>query len=291
MFTTTANQTIQSVLSSSKLSVSINHLGAEVCSIKDNNQTEFIWQADSEWKRHSPVLFPIVGKLKNDEYILQNKKYKLTQHGFARDKKFSLLISNDNHCVFELQSSVETKQNYPFDFIFQISYTLIENILAINYKVINPSPQQLFFSVGAHPAFNCSFSDYFLEFEKSDFLITQLKNGLRKDTKKKLVVVNNKINLSKKLFENDALVFENFQVQKISLCSKSNNQKISLQSNNFPYFGIWSAKNCDKFICLEPWFGVADKENSDGDFQKKEGCISLGANDIFSCDYSITIHS
>jgi len=282
---------MQTKLKSSSLLITINSLGAEISSIKDNNNFEYIWQAESEWKRHTPVLFPIVGKLKNNEYFFQNKNYNLSQHGFARDLNFNLIATSENTCTYELNSTFETKKNYPFDFSFQITYCLIENKLTVNYKVINLSIQKLFFSVGAHPAFNCNFNNFYLEFEKSDFLITELENGLRKNLRKELALSDNKLPLSKSLFDDDALVFEASQINKVSLCSKSNNQKITLECDNWPYFGIWSKKDCDKFICLEPWFGIADREDTNSNFERKDGINSLNPNDIFSCEYAITINS
>ena len=252
---------MQSTLTSAILSVKINHFGAEICSIKNKQQTEFIWQADEEWKRYAPVLFPIVGKLKNDDYNFDTINYKLTQHGFARDCTFTLISSNQNTCTFELKSSPKLKINYPFDFVFQIQYKLIDNKLTVSYSVINPSNSLLYFSIGAHPAFSCqlngndTLNNYYLKFEASNFVFTQLNNGLRTNQKLKLNIPKNKLLLSTNWFDNDALVFENSQINKISLCSLIGNQKITIDCINWPYFGIWAKKQCNKFICLE--FSVA----------------------------------
>src|SRR5438034_846131 len=113
------------VLTSQKLSVLINPFGAEVQSVKNKNGVEFIWQADKTiWARHTPVLFPIVGKLKDDTFIFEEKKYHLPQHGFARDTEFELVSSNDFSCVFRLSSNDDTKKIYPFAFAFEIKYQL-----------------------------------------------------------------------------------------------------------------------------------------------------------------------
>ncbi len=287
---------MQSTLTSSILSVKINHFGAEICSIKNKQQTEFIWQADEEWKRHAPVLFPIVGKLKNDIYSFNTTNYKLTQHGFARDYIFKLISSSQNTCTFELKSSPESKINYPFDFIFQIQYKLIENKLTVSYLVINPSNSLLYFSIGAHPAFSCqlngndTLNDYYLKFETSDFVLAQLNNGLRTNHKSKLNVPKNKLVLSTDWFDNDALVFENSQINKISLCSLIGNQKITMDCNNWPYFGIWAKKQCHKFICLEPWYGIADNENTNTNLKTKDGILTLNGLSTFNCSYAITIN-
>jgi len=286
---------MQTVISSQQLTVTINHFGAEVCSIINNSKTEFIWQAENEWQKHAPVLFPIVGKLKNDYFQYEEKIYNLSQHGFARNIIFNLISSTENSCTFELLSSLETKNNYPFDFIFQINYEVIKNKLFVIYTVSNPSPHQLYFSLGAHPAFSCQLNgndtigDYYLKFEKSDFMLSELNSGLRTINKSNFNISKNKLLLSTDLFNNDALIFENSQINKISLCSLAGNQKITLECNNWPYFGIWSKQNCNKFICLEPWYGIADSELSDGDFKSKQGIISLEQFKFFLCKYSITI--
>lgn len=282
-------------INSPLLSVSINSLGAEIFSVKNKNGLEFIWQAKKEiWPRHAPVLFPIVGKLKEDEFLFEGKSYKLGQHGFARDLDFDLIESNTSSCTFQLVSDTKSKEKFPFDFIFQIKYELRENKLSISYKISNPSKEPIFFSVGAHPGFKCplleteNFEDYFLEFESSDFIITELNNGLRKKSKSDLVFKNDKLFLSKELFDKDALVFENNQISKISLCSVKSKHKISMECTDWPYFGIWSKKGCAEFVCLEPWYGIADEENTTKDFIQKIGIIVLEAQKEFNCSFSIS---
>lgn len=288
---------MQTALSSQNLTIIINHFGAELCSILDKNQTEFMWQAQSEWQRYSPVLFPIVGKLKNNTYSFKNNTYELKQHGFARDIIFTLISSTKNACTFELKSSSETKKNYPFDFTFQIHYELIKNKLTISYSVNNPSQNQLYFSVGAHPAFSCQLNgndtleDYYLKFEKPKFIMSALNDGLIRDEKIDLEIYKNKLLLYTNLFDNDALVFGNSQINKVSLCSIIGNQKVTLESKNWPYFGIWTKKNSNKFICFEPWYCIADSETNGGSFENKKGIISLNPQSNFSCSYSITINS
>lgn len=281
-------------LQSTQLKIAINSLGAELCSIKNINSIEFIWQASpSVWPRHAPVLFPIVGKLKDDFFCYNNKKHELSQHGFARDLDFELKEADADSCTFELKQTNKTKINFPFDFTFQIKYLLLENTLVTKYAVFNPSNEPIFFSVGAHPGFNCpllpneTFEDYYLEFEKEEFSQTLLNNGLRFDTKKSLIFPNKKLSLNKELFSNDALVFENKQVNCISLCSSKSNHKITLKCTNWPYFGIWSKKGSGEFVCLEPWYGVADSHHSNNEVTKKEGIIELASQTEFVCDFAL----
>ena len=279
---------------SDSLSVIINSFGAEVCSVKNKQGVEFIWQADKTvWARHAPVLFPIVGKLKDDFFVYEDQKHELPQHGFARDMEFELIESLPQKCTFQLKSNEQTKKTFPFEFIFQINYQLVENTLATNYKILNPANKPLLFSIGAHPAFNCplaygeTFNDYYLEFENDAFEITQLNNGLLTDVKKGLKLENKKLFLNKKLFENDALVFENNQINTIRLCSTKSTHSVTLNCKNWPYFGIWTKKGNDQFICLEPWFGIADHEHSTNNLLKKTGIINLAAKAEFNCNFSL----
>jgi galactose mutarotase-like enzyme len=285
---------MQHQLISNNLTILINAFGAEVASIKNKSGLEYMWQANSQvWARHSPVLFPIVGKLNNNQFIHNTKNYTLNQHGFARDAVFKLTEANTSTCTFKLSSSDETLKAYPFEFIFQVSYQLTQNQLTTHYTVINPSNSSIFFSLGAHPAFNCpllpnqTFEDHYLEFESDFYTTTQLNNGLRTDVKSDLTLQKNKLFLTPQLFDNDALVFENSQIQHLSLCSSLTPHKITLTCSSWPYFGVWSKKNCKQFICLEPWFGVADNIDSNQQLTHKEGIIQLEAKNEFTCSYSL----
>ena len=288
---------MQTKLRSNQLHVSINSFGAELSSVKNNNGIEFIWQADKElWARHAPVLFPIVGKLKDSFFVYENIKHELSQHGFARDMDFKLIEALSDSCTHELTSSPETLVKFPFEFVFQINYLLHENKLITNYKVINPSSKALLFSVGAHPGFNCpllpneSFNDYYLEFEKNSYQLTGLDNGLRTDAKSNLVLSDNKLFLNTDVFSKDALVFENGQINKVSLCSAKSEHTITLESSGWPYFGIWSKKGCDNFVCLEPWYGIADAITTNNELVKKDGIIELPPNTEFNCSFSIVFN-
>jgi galactose mutarotase-like enzyme len=282
-------------LESSFLEVSINNHGAEINSVKNKSGLEFIWQADKNtWARHTPVLFPIVGKLKDNKYFFGGKEYSLPQHGFARDLKFDLLSQTKTTCSFQLKSTPETKIKFPFDFVFEINYRLNDSTLTTTYEIKNRSEGNMLFSVGAHPGFNCpllpeeKFENYYLEFENSNYSLTTLNGGLRTNQKTNFPLSNNILPLSDKLFNNDALVFENNQINKITLRSSASNHQINMECNNWPYFGIWSKKDNQKFICLEPWHGIADNENTNQLFENKDGILHLKAHEEFRCSFSMS---
>ncbi|MBA3662844.1 MAG: aldose 1-epimerase family protein [Bacteroidetes bacterium] len=284
---------MQVQLTSASLSVLINRKGAELSSIKNNNGIEYLWQADpSVWARHAPILFPIVGKLKDNCLYYKEQKYELLQHGFARDMDFELISSNEYSCTYQLKPTVETKQKFPFDFIFEISYTLEGNALLTSYHVKNDSKEKMFFSVGAHPAFNCpllhgeKFEDYALQFESDSFEQTLLRDGLLSDEKKQLHLNNHTLPLTTRLFDEDALVFENKQISKITLRSKTAAHAVIMECKDWPFFGIWSKKGGDRFVCLEPWYGVADGVGSTQKIDEKKGILALEAGEEFTCSFS-----
>ncbi len=286
---------MQTQLTSESLQITINHFGAELSSVKNKEGLEFMWQADKDvWPRHAPVLFPIVGKLKNNQYFLNENPYTLGQHGFARDRMFDRIENTTSSCTFQLLSDSESKKNYPFDFAFQIRFDLHKNILNTHYTIINSSNDELLFSVGAHPGFRCpllpneSFEDYNLLFEKDTFQLTELSDGLLGKNKHTLHLPNNCMALSKTTFDKDALVFENSQINKISLYSTKSSHSITVNCEQWPYFGVWSKKGSSDFVCLEPWFGVADSIDSNQEFTEKRGIIKLAPKKEFRSRFSIT---
>ena len=280
------------------IKVKIKSFGAELNSLqKIDEDLEYIWQGDSKyWNRHSPILFPIVGRLKNDSYTYQNQKYNMTQHGFARDKEFEVIKNEVDFIEFRLKSDEKTLEIYPFSFELYLSYKLEKNSLIVSYKVINKSDDKMLFSIGAHPAFNWTLKEdekkenYFLEFENIKETKRYFLNdkGLVYDSVD-LKIIDNKIALNEELFKNDALVFNDSNIKILTLKNSNNKNFVKLEFKNFPYLGIWSKPSGAPFICIEPWFGVADDENSNQNFEDKKGIITLEKDEIFSCFYSIEI--
>lgn len=278
------------------LTINVNSFGAELSSVFANaTQIEYIWQAkESIWARHAPNLFPIVGKLKDGEFSYQSQFYQLPQHGFARDNEFICIEQKEDFLLFEFTANEQTFKNFPFHFSFQVGYTLVDNKLEISYSVFNPDNREMYFSVGAHPAFNCplqsneSFQDYELIFPYKDQLcIHSLNDGLISSVTKNIELKDRKINVTKQLFENDALVFMNSQIDEVQLVSKQSKHGVSLKSPNWPYYGIWSKKGTDEFICLEPWYGIADMDTTNGVISEKTGIIKLDAQQQFKCSFEI----
>lgn len=278
-------------IKNSFIKAQIKSFGAELNSLKKCDENfEYIWQANSKyWARHSPVLFPIVGRLKEDSYFYKNKKYSLSQHGFARDKEFEIVQNEADFIEFRLKSDEKSLEFYPFFFELNIGYKLDKNSLIVSYKVKNKSDEKMYFSIGAHPAFNTQVGD-FLEFEnikttKRYFL--DEKGLIYKN--EDLNLENSKLYLDKDLFKDDALVFNDSNIKQITLKNIENKSKVKVKFDNFPYLGIWSKPNDAPFVCIEPWFGVADEENANQKIEDKKGILSLEKEEEFFCFYTIEV--
>jgi galactose mutarotase-like enzyme len=280
------------ILSNKLCSASINTKGAELNSIKNSQtNTEYIWDGNPDfWGKHSPVLFPIVGALKDDCYFYEGKKYNLSRHGFARDFEFEVIKLSSNAASFLLKKNAEIAAKYPFDFELQIDYKLVDNSLILSYIIRNKSNVQMPFSIGAHPAFALpnSFTDYSLEFEKEEKLLThELQNNLFFGKTRPVNLDKTNLPLTYSLFEKDALVFKTIQSKKVTILE---NQKPLLKVNfdDFSSLGIWTVQNAP-FICIEPWIGFADDSTSNGNLFDKTNIQILKENSSFEASFSIEI--
>jgi galactose mutarotase-like enzyme len=280
------------------ISISVNPMGAELQSLfcKDN-QLEYLWSGDPAfWGKKSPVLFPIVGGLKNNTYQYKGTSYQLSRHGFARDMEFTLSAKSNDSISFTLNANEQTLKHYPFMFRFTITYSLHKSVLSCNYQITNIDIKPIFVSVGAHPAFKVplvnetAFEDYYLQF---DTMETADKwplspEGLIQTTPVPFFNNTNRINLIKELFYGDALVFKQLKSNHISLLNSKNKHGFKFEYQHFPYMGIWSAKNAD-FVCIEPWCGIADSVDTTGELNQKEGMNILTPGELMSRTWSVEL--
>lgn len=279
-------------ISNSILSAKINHKGAELISLQNlETKREYIWEGNPEfWGKHAPILFPIVGTLKNNSYQYQGKIFSLNRHGFARDFDFQLITQEEDKVVFSLQANEVTFNIFPFNFELQLIYTLKNSELIIGYKVINNDQKTMPFSIGGHPAFalNNTFEKYSLQFESGEKLISYaLEDDLLSDKTQNIELKNNQLPLTYSLFENDALVFKSLTSNQIQIL-ENDIPILNFKFNDFPHFGIWTKINAP-FICLEPWLGYADTTNTNGNILEKEGIQLLESNSYKEYNYSIEI--
>ncbi|MCG9792902.1 aldose 1-epimerase family protein [Flavobacterium algicola] len=283
---------MKTTLDNAYLTVQINSMGAELISIKDKKNTEYMWEGNPKfWGKHSPVLFPIVGALKNDTYQYNGKNYQLSRHGFAREMEFNLIENSATKAIFAIASNADTLLKYPFEFELQIIYTLVKNNIQIEYQVVNKNAYDMPFSIGAHPAFALpkEFEEYSLQFsEKEQLHYNILENNLIADTTKELPLdYSNSIALEYSLFENDALIFKNLQSKTVSIL-EGKREIVRVHYEDFPSLGIWTMPNAP-FLCIEPWLGYADTVNCTGNIFEKEGILVVQPNEQFHSKYTIEI--
>lgn len=281
-----------------QLSIQTSAHGAELCSIVANGK-EYLWQADPAfWKRHSPVLFPIVGSLWENEYRHNGSSYSLTQHGFARDKEFELVLERSDEVRYRLTSDEETLAKYPFPFCLEINYFVKWNKIEVIWRIRNTGDEEMPFQIGAHPAFYYPDFDAettergFFGFDKSEGLNTILisaKGCADPDTSYPLQLTNGLLPLDTHTFDRDALILENSQVRKVTLYNKEKQPYLSLHFDT-PVVGLWSppAKNAP-FVCIEPWYGRCDRAHYTGEFEDKDWMQRLAPGETFLGGYTIII--
>jgi galactose mutarotase-like enzyme len=286
------------LLENKYLSITVNPKGAELNNIYNKDtRLEYLWSGNPVfWGKKSPVLFPIVGGLKNNTYTYNGAEFQMNRHGFAREMEFSQNGHKKDSISFTLNASEDTLKQYPFIFRFNITYTLKKNVLSCTYQIINVDIKPMFFSVGAHPAFKVplvegtSFNDYYLLFNSAESAgqWPLSKDGLIQEEPIPFFHNNNRINLTKNLFYGDALVFKELESNSISLLSDKTKHGFKFGFNKFPYMGLWSAKDAD-FICIEPWCGIADSVDVSGDIRKKEGMRILFPGEQMNRTWSVEV--
>lgn len=278
------------------ISASIHAKGAELFRVTHHQHNiEYMWSGDPAfWGKTSPVLFPIVGALKDNTYIFKGRKYTLSRHGFARDMVFTVADKHDDKIVFLLTNTEKTLSDFPFPFELQIIYVVIDASLHITYEVRNTGEDAMYFSLGAHPAFKVPlidgtrYEDHYLEFNQTETAPRWPINneGLINHTPKPLLQNTNTLSLSKKLFENDALVLKNLKSNKVSLKSTIHEHGLDFFFDGFPFLGIWAAKHAD-FVCIEPWCGVADSVDHQQQLTLKEGIENILPGEVWTRTWSV----
>lgn len=286
-------------ISNSQLSIQVSSHGAELCSIISNGK-EYLWQADPAfWKRHSPVLFPIVGSVWDNEYHHEGVTYHLTQHGFARDMDFELILEQPDEVRYRLIDNEETQKKYPFPFCLEIGYHIQGKQIDVLWTVKNTGDKDMYFQIGAHPAF------YFPEFNESNaergFFEFDKKEGIKyilisekgcADPNKEYLLElpsDGLLPIDTHTFDKDALIIENSQIKEVILCTKEKKPYLSLRFTA-PVVGLWSppTKNAP-FVCIEPWYGRCDRAHHTGEYKDKDWMQHLAAGETFRGGYSIII--
>lgn len=281
------------------LKISVQETGAELAQIQSTvTGKDFLWDADPNvWASHAPVLFPVIGAIKDGFVNYKGKQYAVPRHGFIRNNADVKLVTQaPDSLTFGLKASEKTLAIYPFEFEFLITYSLNKNKIVVNHEVINHGNDEMLFSLGGHPAFKCPlhedevYEDYYLEFYavENDSTWLLAKNGLVENQTKPILENTNMLHLNKHLFDDDALIFKHLVSKQVSLRSTKSSQVITVHYDDFKYLGIW-AKPGGHFVCIEPWLGIADNADSDQNFETKEGILKLAAGEKFEAKFVIEI--
>jgi galactose mutarotase-like enzyme len=267
-------------MSNGTLSAEVKADGAELCSLRDASGTEVLWQAGPVWPRHAPVLFPIVGRLKDDTLRHEGRAHRLTQHGFARDKRFAWLNRSATACRLVLHEDAETRAAYPFAFRLEIAYALDDDAIEQRFTVTNPGRGVLPASLGAHPAFAWPLADgvektaHALEFaEPEPAPIRRLADGLLQAQSEPTPIAGRTLALEPALFAADAVILPDPASRSVRYTAPEA-PAIEVAWEGFRQLGLWSRAQGD-FLCIEPWHGTASPADFDGEFRDKPGLMLI----------------
>ena len=282
-----------------QLIATINPLGAELSGLQSNAQ-EYLWQGNKNiWAGRAPILFPIVGTLANDKMVYRGKTFQMKRHGIARKSVFDCISQTDSELSMRLRSDEQSLALYPWDFELTVHFSLSADTLSITYEVKNLDSESMIFTLGSHPAFilpstdhvsnELALDDFDIQFGNEESLRRVMLNeaGLLLTTSKAFELDGNAINISDTLFNEDALVFKDIKSRQITL-RVNQKPRLIVDTGGAPHLGIW-AKPGARFVCIEPWFGVSDYVDSDGNFENKSDMLSLQANDTFTHVMNITV--
>lgn len=309
-------------ISNEYITATISSMGAELISLKRNKDgKEYIWDGNPKfWKRHSPVLFPLIGKYKNNQSCFDGKEYQMGQHGFARDTEFTLKSQTDTEIWLYMTDSASTLEKYPFHFQFECGFKLDQSSVKVLWNVTNMDNQTIYFSLGAHPAFvipaatpestptvtptatstatlasTRSMVDCKLEFKHAGKSLDNItysllsSDGLMIDENHMLPLVNGDITITADMFNQDALVIENYQADQVCI-KDANDHTFVIVSFDTPVLGIWSPMNSNvPFVCIEPWYGRCDRTDFSSTLKDREWGNTLDAGERFTRSYTITI--
>jgi galactose mutarotase-like enzyme len=268
-------------LQSDGISATIKADGAELCSLKNRDGLELLWQAGPAWPRHAPILFPIVGRLKNDQLRDRSKTFPMTQHGFARDREFTWSERRAKSCTLVLTDDSATRLHFPYAFQLAVTYEVEDAHLDVNFEITNTGEVTLPASLGAHPAFNWPLlpglpkEAYGIRFSREEpEPIRRLNDGLLREKPEPTPVQGKLLALSEQLFRDDAVILDRLASSSVRYAA-DRGPSINIDWDGFQELGIWSKPQGAPFICIEPWRGFASPSDFDGEFSDKPGIMKL----------------
>ena len=282
-------------LRGSAIEATVKADGAELCSLRNAEGIELLWQAGPAWPRHSPILFPIVGRLKNDQLRHRGKSYPMTQHGFARDHRFEWVEQGTNSCKLVLTDNEATRTRYPFAFRLEVTYTVDNADLNVAFDISNTGDENLPASIGAHPAFNWPLlpglakEAYALHFSHDEPApIRRLEGGLMRAKPEPSPIRGNTLALSERLFDDDAVILDRLASSSVRYAAERG-PSIEMFWEGLPELGVWSKPGGAAFVCIEPWHGFASPAEFDGEFSGKPGVMQIAPGEKRSLGYRVRI--
>ena len=276
------------------LSARVLAQGAELCALRDGTGRDYLWPAEAVWPRHAPVLFPIVGRLRDDTLIHNGQSYRMTQHGFARDRRFAWVERSAAGCRLVLTDDAETRAVYPFAFRFEIAYAIAETTLQVTYSVTNAGKEVLPASMGAHPAFRWPLvpgepkQAYALTFEAEETgRLRGVTGGLLTGADRPSPVAGRHLALNEALFDADALILERPASRSVRFAAATG-PSLTVSWDGFEQLGLWSRAGGD-FLCIEPWRGMASPADFAGEFTRKPWLMLIPPGDSRSAVLRVTL--
>lgn len=274
--------------------VTLKPEGAELTTLYDKkHEREMLWYGDpAVWKRHSPVLFPVVGRCKNYEMRYQGKTYHMPQHGFCQDAVFNIESSSETHVTFSPAASDETRAMYPFEFTFFVSYRLADEKIEVSYLIKNEDPENpMYFSLGGHPGFlyDGPVNKQVIEFSEKENLDRVLLGPtfqFSRTVEKDYVKDGAPIHLDEHIYDHDALVFHGFKAEEVKVWNPESGRGVKVNLKGFPYVGFWSMPGAC-YTCVEPWYGLADYEDFNGELPEKDGIEKIEGGESFKALFTI----
>ncbi len=269
------------------LSIEVKKYGAELSSLKSKETgIEYLWQGNPDvWYGQSPILFPIVGQILDNKFRVDGKEYEMAKHGIARKRDFELKEQGEDYLILTQSWNEETLKQYPFKYILDIEFRLIGKTLKVTHNVINDDDKTVYFSIGAHPGFNCKIGDY-LEFEEKETLVCEKINpdsildGIHYPT-----LTDEKIfRITADVFDKDAHVLSGMKSDTLYLKSDVRNEVVKFNFGKAPYLGLW-AKPGAEYVCIEPWYGINDDYDIKDDFSQKRAIQTVDIDSTFSFNW------
>lgn len=288
-------------LRSDLLTVQADSLGAQLISIQTKDGVELLWQANpAVWGRHAPLLFPIIGRLRDGKYTVGGVEYAISQHGFGRDSEFQVVEQTETSVTFQLEDSPKTQALYPFAFCLQVTYTLEGGKLTKTHRVVNRSQETMYYEVGGHDGFCTTLlpgeamGDYYLEFPGQDQIVPfgmDEHNFLTHSSQAYALQPGGRLPLPPQVFGLDTIVLEHLPVHQVTLANTKNPIRLTMDFEQFDYLGIWTKPSQEPthYICIEPWTTLPECAFTDSALEHKPGIRVLAPGQEETLSYQVTV--